>query len=538
MIKKTIATLSAAVMLFGAAALLPENDYEIGTRLKANARYAVSGYYDDFAYLNIDPTHVKISYYTGNDSKITIPSSINGMEVTTIGESAFDGGACYDEYTSIKSIIIPNSVTTIEDHAFRYLKNLESVTIPDSVTETGYGVFSYSPKLKKVTLPKNLTNIEVSLLAGCESLEKVSIPNGVKSIGEGAFQLCKKLDNVVIPNSVKRIEKNAFYGCAKLSRITIPNSVTSISQDAFYVQWDEWYGRSLIILGTKGSYAEKYAKEHENEGITFCQDFGQCSATIPYSSYTYRGRGIKPTVTVKNNAGTKLKKDTDYTVSYSGNTNAGTATISVKGKGSYTGSLKKTFTVKALDLTSSYAKVGIPYSAYTYTGSAIKPAVTVKFKDGDVIPADQYTVSYSNNTKVGTATITVKGKTSNVTGTYKKTFVVKPAKNEITSISTTSGAFKIKWKKGTAGTVGYQVLYSQDKAALNAASGEVKNSSAKKYVHSYTSTNLSDLSESFSTYPKSGETWYVKVRSFYTKDGKTTSTRYGNYSAVKSIKVK
>ena len=59
-----------------------------------------------------------------------------------------------------------------------------------------------------------------------------------------------------------------------------------------------------------------------------------------------------------------------------------------------------------------------------------------------------------------------------------------------------------------------------------------------KNVHSYTSTNLSDTSENFSRVPNSGETWYVKVRSFITKDGKATSTRYGNYSAVRSIKVK
>ena len=108
---------------------------------------------------------------------------------------------------------------------------------------------------------------------------------------------------------------------------------------------------------------------------------------------------------------------------------------------------------------------------------------------------------------------------------YIKNFVVKPAKNEITSISSANGAFKISWKKGTAGTTGYQVLYSKDK-------------NFKNDVHSYTSTKLSDLSENFSNVPKSGETWYVKVRSFFTKDGKVTSTRYGNYSDVRSIKVK
>ena len=254
------------------------------------------------------------------------------------------------------------------------------------------------------------------------------------------------------------------------------------------------------------------------------KNISNCTASIPYSSYTYRGRGIKPTVTVKD--GTKtLTKGTDYTVSYQNNTNVGTATITVTGKGKYGGTLKKTFKVKPLSLSGSYAKVTIPYSSYTYSGKAIKPTVTVRFKDGDVIPTSQYTVSYANNIKLGTATITVKAKGSNTADSYKKTFVVKPAKNEITSITSTKGAFKIAWKKATAGSTGYQVQYSTDKNFVN-------------NVHSYTSTNLSDLSENFSKVPNSGETWYVKVRSFITKDGKASSTRYGNYSAVKSIKVK
>ena len=251
-------------------------------------------------------------------------------------------------------------------------------------------------------------------------------------------------------------------------------------------------------------------------------DLSGFKVTIPYSSYTYRGRGIKPTVTVTDGAGKKLVKGTDFTVSYSNNTDVGTAKITVKGKGKYGGTVKKTFTVKPLSLTSSYAKVTIPYSAYTWTGSAVKPKMSVQFKDGDIIPSGQYTVTYSNNVNVGVATVTVKGKGTDVTGTVKKTFVVKPAKNQITSITAGSGSFKISWKRGTTGTVGYQVLYSKDK-------------SFTKDVHSYTSTNLSDLSENFSKIPNSRETWYVKVRSFYTKDGDPNSTRYGNYSDVRSI---
>ena len=182
--------------------------------------------------------------------------------------------------------------------------------------------------------------------------------------------------------------------------------------------------------------------------------------------------------------------------------------------------------------TNVLGSASLAYGSYTYTGSAITPdsrngkdELTVKDAGGRKLTKNvDYTVSYTNNKAVGVAYISIKGKGS-YSGALNKQFVIKPAVNAITSITTTTGAFKISWNKGTAGTVGYQVKYSTDKNFVN-------------NVHSYTSTNLSDLSENFSSVPKSGETWYVKVRSFYTKDGSVTATRYGNYSAVKSIKVK
>lgn len=173
----------------------------------------------------------------------------------------------------------------------------------------------------------------------------------------------------------------------------------------------------------------------------------------------------------------------------------------------------------------------LKYGSYTYTGSMINPSsrngnneLTVKDASGRKLTKDvDYTVKLRNQTHVGVATIIITGK-GNSTGVISKQFVIKPAVNEITSITTTKGAFKIKWKWGTTGTVGYQVKYSTSK-------------DFSTNVHSYTSTKLTDLEENFSKVPKSGETWYVKVRSFYTKDATANSTRYGNYSAVKSIKV-
>ena len=253
--------------------------------------------------------------------------------------------------------------------------------------------------------------------------------------------------------------------------------------------------------------------------VNVVPSIADCTVTIPYSSYTYRGRGIKPTVTVKYGS-TKLVKGTDYTVSYSNNTNVGTAVITVKGKGKYAGSATKKFTVKPLNVTSSYAKLSIPYASYTYTGKAITPKVRFTFKDGTVIPASDFKVTCSSNIKVGKAKLTLAPLTSNVTGTWTKSFVVKPAKQTINRITSSRGLFRIYWNKDTQAS-GYQVLYSKDK-------------NFEKDVHSWTTFDLNDTFEGFSRVPASGETWYVKVRSFTAQN----NTRYGNYSAVSSIRVK
>ncbi len=262
----------------------------------------------------------------------------------------------------------------------------------------------------------------------------------------------------------------------------------------------------------------------ENDAIRFKvtvnPSIEECTISIPYSSYTYRGRGIRPAVTVKLGS-EKLVKGTDYTLTYTNNENVGTGIITIKGIGRLSGIVTRTFKVKPLNLSSSYAKVTIPYASYSYTGTNIRPAVTVAFKDGTVIPRSEYSLVYYNNIKLGNSRASVTGVTENVIGTFSKPFVIKPAKNKISVISSTKGAFKIWWTRASEGASGYQVLYSKDK-------------DFKKDVHSYSSKALDDLSENFSRVPESGETWYVKVRSFL----EINNTRYGNYSAVKSITVK
>lgn len=134
---------------------------------------------------------------------------------------------------STGDIVIPNTVTGIQDGLFSLQDTLTSVTIPDSVTEIGEDTFSWCENLTSVRLPSGITRIGGSVFSGCSSLANISIPSGVTEIGDSAFFSCNSLTSVTIPSGVTKIGDNAFYGCWKLTNVTIPSGVNRLGGMAF-----------------------------------------------------------------------------------------------------------------------------------------------------------------------------------------------------------------------------------------------------------------------------------------------------------------
>ena len=190
---------------------------------------------------------------------ITLPDS-----VTSIGYGAFFG--C----SSLTSITIPNSVTSIEDDAFSCCSSLTSITIPDGVTSIEDRAFSGCSSLTSITIPDSVTSIGDSAFSDCSSLTGIwvgegnlnyssdekgvlyskkktvliqcpgglsgtyAIPDSVTRIGNSAFSGCSNLTSITIPDSVASIGNSAFRSCSGLTSITIPDSVTRIGNYAFY----------------------------------------------------------------------------------------------------------------------------------------------------------------------------------------------------------------------------------------------------------------------------------------------------------------
>ena len=537
-------------------------------------------------------------------TSVTIPNS-----VTSIGENAFENcssltsvtipssvksidNSAFSRCSSLTSVTIPNSVTSIGKSAFSSCSSLKSITIPGSVTSIGDYAFNHCSSLKSITIPGSVMSIGDIAFGSCSSLTSVMIPNSVTSIANGAFFNCSSLTSVTIPNSVTSIGDNAFSFCSSLTSVTIPDSVTNIGDNVFMACPDK-----LLIYGVPGSSAEQYATK---DNITFININAKSisSASISIAAQTYNGKPQTPDPVIKVGS-TTLKFGTDYEVSYSNNTNAGTATVTITGKGNYVGTktatfkinkadqsitaktsaasiavgktatvsitgakgtesfkssdtsiatvdsktgtvtakkvgtvkitatsaatanynaASKTITIKVVPASIAKATVTCPASK-VWAGWALTPVPTVKLDSKTLKKGTDFSLAFTNNKNVGTATITITGK-GNYTGTIRKTFKINPKPTSISKLTGGSKNFTIGWKKQPSQTSGYQIQYS--------SRSDFK---TQKIV---TVSGASKTSRTVSGLAKKHK-YYVRIRTFKTV-GKTKY--YSTWSAAKTVTTK
>ena len=169
------------------------------------------------------------------------------MSQYQINRSAFRGGGFpWSLHGEPRDILIPDSVTSIDDSAFRQCSGIRTVVIPASVRNIGSSAFNECSNLESIVVDPN--NDHYSSKDGvlfdrnkmeiitfpCHRSGSYQIPSSVLTIKKGCFRFCEKLTDIVIPDSVTTIEADAFYCCTNLKQVQLPPAVRSIGEYAFH----------------------------------------------------------------------------------------------------------------------------------------------------------------------------------------------------------------------------------------------------------------------------------------------------------------
>lgn len=217
---------------------------------------------------------------------LSIPQGIRSIANAALKDSQYS------------SIILPDSLTMIDSHAFMDCYNLKEIVIPEGVTEICTGAFVFCEQLESVQLPLSLNKVGYGIFGSCNSLKTImispdhpayemidlllvdkrkkeivnaltsvparyEIPEGIKGIAGTAFTGCENLTELIVPEGVTSIGHNVFMLCPNLRKIALPASVEEIGWNAFPTSGQ------VVIVAPEGSYAQEYCKEngYEFEGM-------------------------------------------------------------------------------------------------------------------------------------------------------------------------------------------------------------------------------------------------------------------------------
>lgn len=146
--------------------------------------------------------------------------------MTTIGYYAFE------RCKALTSIVIPNSVTTIQGNAFSCCYNLESATLPNNIKKIPNRCFGTCSSLASIVIPNSVNEIEKYAFDGCRNLTSLTIGNHVKVIGNAAFSSCEIKNVYCYSKEVPQITNNTFYIMTQIGNLYVPaNSLENYKTD-------------------------------------------------------------------------------------------------------------------------------------------------------------------------------------------------------------------------------------------------------------------------------------------------------------------
>ena len=223
-----------------------------------------------------------VKYYTSNDEGGTCyfhVNSISGtfgaglkwsydgatqeLRISGSGSIPTDNLPWRDYESSIKSIIIEEGITSIDEFVFNDLVSLTNVSFPSTLTRIGNFAFDGCHSLTTVNFPVNLIQIGDCAFRNCSFLQDVKLPNNLRIMGTNCFK-GTAIKTIEIPSSMITIPQSAFEECYYLETITLPNTIRGIDTCAF----ENCSGlRSVIYKGTTAEWSRINIASYGNDAL-------------------------------------------------------------------------------------------------------------------------------------------------------------------------------------------------------------------------------------------------------------------------------
>ena len=462
---------------------------------------------------------------------------------------------------SITKVVIEDGVTAIGNGAFAQSYNLKTAELGKDVTRIGASAFAHCGEMESINIPDGVTAIEGGTFADCNSLKELVLPESVQSLKNGSLENISGLTLTVrnpdcqISEYIGMIE-GTIRGHADSTAQTYADGYPDIKFEAIHI-WDNGTVKTAPTCTEKGvkTCKCKYCTETKPEEIAIDPDNHDWSAWEVTTPATCTEDGVE-TRTCKNDKthtetrpvttdghkwgewevttpATCNKDGVETRTCKNDKTHTETRKIPATGKHTYAttitkakpgkdGSIVKKCTVcgkvESKTAISAPQKIVLSKTAYTYSGKAKNPTITVKDAAGKTISSSNYTVSYATTRKsIGTHKVTVTFKGSKYEGSLSTKFVINPKAPSIKSASNLVKGVKVTWKP-VSGITGYQIQLSTNKSFRNS-----KIISASKTATSKKITGLSTGTIS--------KKYYVRVRTYKKVSG---NWYYSDWSSAKS----
>lgn len=554
---------------------LPSSVTELGSSIFENCQ-------------NLEEVKLLGGVKTIGDSAFKNCRSLKKLEIPEGAKSI--GANAFEECRNLTTVALPDSIESIGANAFEDCAGLTEITIPESMTSIEQYTFNRCTGLKEIVIPDGVKNIENCAFYGCTGLKEVTIPKSVTRIGVSVFKGAASLTITGYENSYaekyaekekipfKALKDEVHTHSWDNGKITKYPTCTSTGTRT-YTCTSCGATKTTTIAATGHSWnsgtvtkkptcTEKGIKtykckdcsatrtesipelEHKVKGkivkATFTKDgsvSGVCelcgekvenkviscvpNIELSQSEYVYNGTERRPEVILKDSKG-KTVSPSDYTVAYPAESkNPGTYTLTITLKGDYyEGTATRDYAVVKANQTVKLDDAVKRIDSKTVT---LKAQITQGNKGGKFTytsdnPEVASVTSWGKVTfhKVGRVNITATTKgNGNYNGASKTmTLTVIPASTAITKLqSQKPGWLNIQYRANRDAD-GYQIQYGTSPDMKNAKYAAVKDSA----IRSYTRKDV-----------KSGETYFVRVRTFNVVDGERI---YSNWSGVKSVVIK